>query len=67
MLIRGEAGQGQILTGVTGNAEEIGLYGVVRGLGEVFHQIMALSYLGYWWATGCGVRNSFERNKIRGR
>lgn len=44
MLIRGEASDDQILTGLIGHAEETGLYGLVRGPVEGFHQGMALSY-----------------------
>lgn len=66
VLIRGEAGNGQILTGLPDPSMETVLYKAVRGPVQGFHQGMALSYLcgrqvtAVWKTASSGIRLEAE-------
>lgn len=66
VLIRGEPGSGQILTGLVGPSKETVLYKVVRGPVKGFHQGMTLSYLccrqvtAVWKTASSGIRLEAE-------
>lgn len=66
VLIRGEAGNGQILTGLIGPSKKIVLYKAVRGPVKGLHQGMTLSYLccrqvtAVWKTASSGIRLEAE-------